>query len=148
MSVYVLKLANDKYYIGYSTNVYERITQHWHKKGAEWTKFHKPVKTIEILHDKDKAYETQLTLEYMRKYGWQNVRGGPYVQVNMIQPPQEFEPKMTCSLCRSSAHLVKDCTKLKNFVQSAGACYRCGRSSHWAPNCYATYHVNGKYIYD
>jgi len=27
--------------------------------------------------------------------------------------------------------------------KSGGACYRCGRTSHWSPDCYATTHVDG-----
>jgi len=27
--------------------------------------------------------------------------------------------------------------------KSGGACYRCGRTSHWSPDCYATSHVDG-----
>lgn len=25
-----------------------------------------------------------------------------------------------------------------------GACYRCGRTSHWSPDCYATTHIDGE----
>lgn len=27
--------------------------------------------------------------------------------------------------------------------KKSGACYRCGRTSHWSPDCYATFHVDG-----
>ena len=35
-----------------------------------------------------KEDETRVTLEYMTKYGWWNVRGGPYCQVEMTNPPK------------------------------------------------------------
>jgi hypothetical protein len=107
--VYALKLQGDKYYIGYSNNIEERIQQHFDGNGAGWTKMYPPVKVMERAIGEDKAYETQMTLQYMRIYGWHNVRGGPYVQMNM-QCPQEFEDVMTCFRCRSKDHLIKDCT--------------------------------------
>ena len=27
--------------------------------------------------------------------------------------------------------------------KKTGACYRCGRTSHWSPDCYASTHVMG-----
>ena len=111
--VYLLKLANNKYYVGYSVNMESRIDAHFRGEGSAWTRAFKPLKVQETHENKDKAYETQLTLEYMRKYGWQNVRGGPYVQVDMPNPPQEFETRMTCFRCRSNTHLVRDCPNRK-----------------------------------
>jgi predicted GIY-YIG superfamily endonuclease len=29
----------------------------------------------------------------------------------------------------------------------SGACYRCGRSSHYSPDCYATHHIDGSRLY-
>jgi len=31
----------------------------------------------------------------------------------------------------------------KQSQTKSGACYRCGRTSHWSPDCYATTHVDG-----
>ena len=31
----------------------------------------------------------------------------------------------------------------KNTTKQSGSCYRCGRSSHWADECYASRHVKG-----
>ena len=33
--------------------------------------------------------------------------------------------------------------KEKSTPKKTGACYRCGRTSHWSPDCYARTHVNG-----
>ena len=40
-NVYVLKLENDKYYVGESTNVEKRIWAHKNDNGSAWTKKHK-----------------------------------------------------------------------------------------------------------
>jgi hypothetical protein len=38
--------------------------------------------------------------------------------------------------------------KPKSEPKKTGACYRCGRTSHWSPDCYATYHVDGSELSD
>jgi len=119
--VYVLKLTNGKYYVGYSTNMESRINAHFRGEGAAWTRAFRPLNVQEMHENKDKAHETQLTLEYMRKHGWQNVRGGPYVQVEMPNPPQEFETEMTCFRCRSNTHLVRNCPERRNSVSSTNS---------------------------
>ena len=36
------------------------------------------------------ALEKKITLEYMQKYGWRHVRGGPYSKPFMRRPPKEL----------------------------------------------------------
>jgi predicted GIY-YIG superfamily endonuclease len=85
--LYILKLEEDKYYIGITSlsNPNKRIDQH--RVGyfsAQWTKKYKPVKTIDIRDlgyvslTEAKLVEDKLTMEYMKNYGLQNVRGGDY----------------------------------------------------------------------
>ena len=51
--VYVLELENNKFYIGYSENVNNRLLNHFNGGGSTWTKLHKPVKLVEcIIGDK------------------------------------------------------------------------------------------------
>ena len=38
--------------------------------------------------DINEDYENNLTLEYMQKYGWQNVRGGYYTRLVIKKPNQ------------------------------------------------------------
>ena len=83
--LYVLLLEENKYYIGI-TSRYEpedRIQEHFNGfYSAQWVKKYKPKKLVEVL---DAGYmtdaetddkELKLTLEYMKKFGHQNVRGG------------------------------------------------------------------------
>ena len=86
--LYVLKLEDNKWYVGISTNVDKRF--HQHKKGfagAAWTKKYKPI----ALHDKQdlgfceieraQLYEGRVTRRYMEEYGDNNVRGGDLTDV-------------------------------------------------------------------
>ena len=87
-SLYALKLEQGKYYIGITsfTNPYRRIEQH--QRGyfsSQWTKKYKPVGTVEVrdlgIITKEKAEhtETLVTQEYMKKFGYNNARGGRFV---------------------------------------------------------------------
>ena len=82
--LYVLKLEQNKWYVGITSLTPEkRFSQHWSGfGGANWTRKYKPIK---IYYTKDlgccsikraERYESRVTRMYMRKYGWNNVRGG------------------------------------------------------------------------
>ena len=86
-SLYTLRLEQNKYYVGITTmtDPYKRIAQHENGfYGARWTKKYKPVETIEIrdlgniTQVEAEDYENRQTLEYMQKYGHQNVIGGKF----------------------------------------------------------------------
>ena len=86
--VYVLELKNNKYYVGKTNNFVQRILSHTSNK-IEWTKIYKPIKILELIDDK-KDLEKDKTLEYMKLYGWQNVRGYAWTKVNMKNPPKDL----------------------------------------------------------
>jgi len=84
--VYVLELEENKYYIGQSKNYVKRILKHTDKYNEQkWTKKYKPLKILELIHNKE-FLERDKTLEYMRLYGWENVRGGPWVKMVITRP--------------------------------------------------------------
>ena len=84
--LYALKLSHGKYYVGYTAryNPYDRIMQHVEGAGdgAKWTELHPPLEVLEIRSIEKtspariRALEQNLTMEYMRIYGVNNVRGG------------------------------------------------------------------------
>ena len=76
--VYVLRLINGRYYIGFSENIEKRVWQHMNGQGALWTQEYPPEKLIDIRIGLTTEDEKQLTLIYMRIYGSENVRGGPW----------------------------------------------------------------------
>ena len=79
--IYVLELENNNYYVGQTTTK-DRFKQQSKSKGAEWTKLHPPIKIVKIIPIDLKEYshaeiiENRVTIEYMNKYGFNNVRGG------------------------------------------------------------------------
>jgi predicted GIY-YIG superfamily endonuclease len=83
-NLYVLELNNGKFYVGTTAtkDPHVRIKQHGGPFGARWTLAHKPKKVIEIrelgsmTRPEAELIEQDVTLEYMSKHGYNNVRGG------------------------------------------------------------------------
>lgn len=88
--VYELRLADGCYYVGETGDLHERLSSHFKgynehgNKSAYWTSKHHPVAIIGLI-EFDQATtktttirekETLETLRLMRRYGYQNVRGG------------------------------------------------------------------------
>ena len=76
VSIYVLKLKNNKYYVGKTTNPTYRLKDHFSEGGSAWSKKYKPITVHELRPDCSDSDEQIVTQEYMKKYGIENVRGG------------------------------------------------------------------------
>lgn len=111
--IYVLRLHNDKWYIGRTSNVERRFEQHMNGDGAKWTFLHKPINIHEIREIKSDNDEDTITREYMKEFGIYNVRGGSYCAV-------EFKPwhiqKITQDM--KAEEFIKNISKLKNKVSN------------------------------
>lgn len=89
MYIYALKLQDNKYYIGKTTNFVNRLNQHANSSGSDWTKIYKPIEVIfckkitEYLKNNINCHklENLYTEAFILKYGWENVKGGEYCKV-------------------------------------------------------------------
>ena len=139
-NIYILKLINDKYYIGFSADPKKRIKEHLDGNGSSFTKKYRPIKIIEIIHDIKVEKVDKYILKYMKKYGIDNVRGGSFKNeilnkdqlkilknYGLILPSNEIElntkleiniPKTfhvgTCFRCMKDGHNEDECTEIKN----------------------------------
>jgi len=122
MSIYMLKLEENKIYVGRSKKTTEkgvkaRITQHF-KNGstcAAWCKKYNPIDIIDIKYNQTKHDENKWVKIYMEKYGIENVRGGDYVRVQL--PAEQV-------------------TMLRNELKGANdQCYKCGMTGHFIRFC-------------
>jgi len=165
--IYVLRCENGKYYVGKTSNVDRRFAEHLNGDGSEWTKHYAPHEIIED-HDMNSDFdEMNKTLEYMKRYGIDHVRGAQWSNMNLTSEQQanimaaintdgcfhcgemghfsnnctnrnQTSQRIQCFKCRNYGHFANQCTVIQ--------CERCGRDSHTVNNCYATFDIDGEML--
>ena len=125
VTIYILELEDNKYYIGKTTQSDIRLETHFNSNGSVWTKKYKPIKIIELIQHCDNYDEDKYTIKYIEKYGIDNVRGGSFCEFNLSKENITTINNMInsanniCYICGSKDHFIKDCkmthdTKIKS----------------------------------
>jgi ribosomal protein L37E len=140
--IYVLLLQENKFYVGYSERpIGERFIEHFNYRGSKWTTLYRPVQVLQVQPGGIEE-ENEMTLRMMDKYGWWNVRGGYWCQVDMQSCPQALlewqNLKLPPTLRQNQPSLTKSNRRTNN------CCSRCGRDSHSVRDCFARTNVNGQ----
>ena len=102
--VYVLRLENLKFYVGITYHLNIRFAQHTMGLGAKWTKIHRPISIDYVSFTES---ERDLTLKYMKTYGWENVRGGGWCQVKMDDAPMPLRKNEKATIKRPRGRAPK-----------------------------------------
>ena len=119
MIIYILRLEENKYYVGRTNNLIDRIEAHVMGRGCEWTRKYKPKKLIRSYETKDMYDEDKETRRCMSRYGIKNVRGGSYAKMEMMDD---------------------EVKRLRHEIRgSEGRCYYCGRKGHYGRECWRRY---------
>jgi hypothetical protein len=160
VTIFILELKENKYYVGKTDNPNFRIEQHFTADGSLWTKTYKPIKVLETFNNCDNFDENKYTLVYMDKFGVNNVRDGSFCQIKLSKEETNIIQKMINGssdkyyICAKKGHFVKDCPDkndewdfgnfiAKTIVNTANydvkdvACIRCGWKNHTVENCFA-----------
>jgi predicted GIY-YIG superfamily endonuclease len=149
--IYVLQLRMNKWYIGKANDNHpeHRLEEHFTKNGSDYTKIYPPIKVFEVYPNSSHSDENKITLEYMEKYGIDNVRGGAFCQINLDQPTINFIEKMLqtsgdlCFGCGKRGHFLKQCSRKKQNASSPSIssedtsqlCSICGSKDHNISDC-------------
>lgn len=130
--IYILKLENNKYYVGKTNNPHVRLHDHFNSKGSGWTKKYKPLEVIKVISDCDDYDEDKFTRQYMDKYGIDNVRGGSFVSIKLNKQQINVLTHMgngtnnRCFNCGETGHFSKDCLEKYNSDDSY-KCFYCNK---------------------
>lgn len=150
--VYALECQANKYYICKTNDLLCRIQDHIQDNGSEWTRLYPPINLVEVKEKADEFDEDKLTIQYMKKFGINHVRGGSFSSVDRSPSDITTLNKMirsannTCFNCGQADHFINDCP-IKNQSTTRSrqtqkqsttkvVCYNCGKSGHYASSCY------------
>lgn len=113
--IYILRLEQNKYYVGKTKEPNFRIEEHFNNYGSAWTNKFKAIEIIKIIPNCDAYDEDKYTLQMMEKYGIYNVRGGSFCEIKLDE-----KYKFTIN---------------KMLRGSTDKCYNCGKNGHFINNC-------------
>lgn len=106
--IYVLKLIDDRYYVGRTGNILRRIEEHFTIGGSIYTKAYKPIKVIEVQEELTTDDERIKTIEIMEKYGWEKVRGFCWCSLEISKPNLKRKQKLKSKILKQSLHNEND----------------------------------------
>ena len=125
---YSLRLGDNKYYVGESNDVKRRIWMHQNENGSAWTKQYGVEGEIEKIEINDNFDELSQTLELMKEYGIDNVRGSMFTKPF---PLDTSEKVMAAQLYCELHNLCRRCGGSDHFI---GSCCSQGIMNDWVDN--------------
>lgn len=140
-TIYVLRLEQDKYYVGKTSNFQQRYKNHLNDNGSEWTKLYKTIEVLETHENCEDFDEDRYTISTMAKYGIDNVRGGTFCQVKLTDTDILMINKMInnandkCFNCGGD-HFIRYCPQkvVKKKEPRVNKCFNCG-DNHFVGGC-------------
>ena len=114
--MYVLKLVEGKYYVGIASgrdDVDTRTAAHFNGQGSMFTRTYHPLHVIEVIEG---GNEDDTVLEYMHKYGIDNVRGGAFSSIDIRDHMATIKKMLRskynlCFGCGDAGHFYHACPR-------------------------------------
>ena len=137
MILYVLKLEEEKYYVGITRNFKRRYKQHMDGKASSWTRRYKPLEVFEKMNVDDYFDDTIYTIKYMEKFGIDNVRGGSLCKIYLSNYDKKYINNQIksfnhiCNFCQKKGHFINDCI----LYNREYICYVCNIHGHYINDC-------------
>tara|TARA_B100002051_G_C16719267_1_gene631339 strand:- start:175 stop:732 length:558 start_codon:yes stop_codon:yes gene_type:complete len=138
--VYVLKLENQKYYVGESSNIRQRIWAHENGGGSAWSKKYKYIRPIKLItKPQDSFWELSETLEQMYVHGINNVRGSMFTKPFELSKEEKImaaqlycEKHNLCRNCGEPGHFINQCKneKVAPWVKQFGGLLNIDKNSN------------------
>ncbi|AUR87215.1 GIY-YIG nuclease superfamily protein [Vibrio phage 1.097.O._10N.286.49.B3] len=127
--VYVIRLEDGCWYIGYTTDIKQRINLHLNTvSGPKWTKLHKPIEVVHIEECDGPEREVELTLELARRYGCAQVRGGAWTRhdcpVNLGTTECPIPEEATLFTLPAPEVYIKSCKLPYGIYKNKKACLK------------------------
>lgn len=116
-NIYILKLENDKYYIGRTNDVNFQLEKHFNGGESLWTKKYRPISIIKFITNCSSFDEDKYTLEYMHNYGIKNVRGGSFCEFTMDKNMMNIITKAINRLKNKCPYKLLNLNVSKQFVK-------------------------------
>jgi predicted GIY-YIG superfamily endonuclease len=148
--VYTLNLEGGRKYVGMTTNIDQRMDQHFSGEGSAWTQKYAPVsiKSIKLAKgiDAAKKLETKTYFKMKDRHGTDMVRGaGHTTSIEYDDDDSDDDSSDDDNQFTSRYNRGVQGRSYRNTSFSP-TCYKCGRKGHYSPDCYARTHVDGYYL--
>jgi len=117
-TIYCIRLRGGYFYVGRTTNLERRLTEHETTPTAAWIKLHPMLHLEQKWENCDIWDEDKIVKRLMHQYGIDHVRGGSYSQPNL-------NPEQLTALKRE-------------IIGATDACYKCGKAGHFTRDCGTT----------